>query len=83
MFLECKQGRCSERNIGDSARAIAAHLAVVDGEASGPIIATAENKGCDLIVMASPGRRAVARLLLGSQAVEVLAHSKIPALIVR
>jgi nucleotide-binding universal stress UspA family protein len=47
------------------------------------IIATAENKGCDLIVMASHGRRAVGRLLLGSQASEVLAHSKVPALIVR
>jgi nucleotide-binding universal stress UspA family protein len=47
------------------------------------IIATAENKGCDLIVMASHGRRAVGRLLLGSQANEVLAHSKVPALIVR
>ena len=45
--------------------------------------ATAEKKGCDLIVMASHGRRAVGRLLLGSQANEVLAHSKIPALIVR
>src|SRR3954470_9232370 len=47
------------------------------------IIATAEKNGCDLIVMASHGRRAVGRLLLGSQAVEVLAHSKVPALIVR
>ena len=47
------------------------------------IIATAEKYGCDLIVMASHGRRAVGRLLLGSQAVEVLSHSKIPALIVR
>ena len=47
------------------------------------IIATAEQKGCDLIVMASHGRRAVGRLLLGSQAVEVLSHSKVPALIVR
>jgi nucleotide-binding universal stress UspA family protein len=47
------------------------------------IIATAEKNGCDLIVMASHGRRAAGRLLLGSQAVEVLSHSKVPALIVR
>jgi nucleotide-binding universal stress UspA family protein len=47
------------------------------------IIATAEKKGCDLIVMASHGRRAVGRMLLGSQVSEVLAHSKVPALIVR
>jgi nucleotide-binding universal stress UspA family protein len=41
------------------------------------IIATAEKNGCDLIVMASHGRRALGRLLLGSQVNEVLAHSKI------
>lgn len=47
------------------------------------IIATAETQGCDLIVMASHGRRAVGRLILGSQVNEVLAHSKVPALVVR
>lgn len=47
------------------------------------IIAAAAEKGCDLIVMASHGRRGVNRLLLGSQANEVLTHSKVPALIVR
>jgi len=47
------------------------------------IIATAKDKSCDLIVMASHGRRAIGRLFLGSQAIEVLTHSKVPALIVR
>jgi nucleotide-binding universal stress UspA family protein len=47
------------------------------------IIATAKEKGCDLIVMASHGRRGIDRLLIGSQANEVLTHSKVPALIVR
>ena len=47
------------------------------------IIATAETKSCDLIVMASHGRRAVGRVLLGSQVNEVLAHSKVPVLVVR
>ncbi len=47
------------------------------------IIAIAEQKSCDLIVMASHGRRAVKRLLLGSQVNEVLVRSKVPALIVR
>ncbi len=47
------------------------------------IIATAKDKGCDLIVMASHGRRGIDRLLLGSQANEVITHSKVPALIVR
>ena len=47
------------------------------------IIAAAKNKGCDLIIMASHGRRGLDRVLLGSQANEVLTHSKVPALIVR
>lgn len=47
------------------------------------IIAAAEQNGCDLIVMASHGRRGIGRLLLGSHAYEVLTHSKVPALIVR
>jgi len=47
------------------------------------IIATAEQIGADLIVMASHGRRGVGRLLLGSQANEVVTRSKVPVLIVR
>jgi nucleotide-binding universal stress UspA family protein len=47
------------------------------------IIATAAERSCDLIVMASHGRRGMSRLLLGSQAYEVLSHCKVPALIVR
>ena len=47
------------------------------------ILAAATEKGCDLIVMASHGRRGISRMLLGSQANEVLTHSKIPVLIVR
>jgi nucleotide-binding universal stress UspA family protein len=56
---------------------------VRDSHPAEGIIATALHKGCDLIVMASHGRRGVNRLLLGSQANEVLTHSKVPALIVR
>ena len=56
---------------------------VRDSHPAEGIIATALQKGCDLIVMASHGRRGVNRLLLGSQANEVLTHSKVPALIVR
>lgn len=47
------------------------------------IVATADEKGCDLIVMASHGRRGLNRLLLGSQTTEVLAYSKVPVLVVR
>jgi nucleotide-binding universal stress UspA family protein len=47
------------------------------------IVTVAKDTGCDLIVMASHGRRGMSRLLLGSQAHEVLTHCTVPALIVR
>ncbi len=47
------------------------------------IIDTAEKQGCDLIVMASHGRRGLMRMLLGSQAIKVLTGSKVPVLICR
>jgi nucleotide-binding universal stress UspA family protein len=47
------------------------------------IIDTATAKGCDLIAMASHGRRGIGALLLGSETVKVLTHSKIPVLVHR
>jgi nucleotide-binding universal stress UspA family protein len=47
------------------------------------IIKTAEEKGCDLIMMASHGRRGVSSLLIGSETQKVLTHSKIPVLVYR
>lgn len=47
------------------------------------IIDTAKSKGCDLIVMASHGRRGISAIVLGSETVKVLTHSKIPVLVHR
>jgi len=47
------------------------------------IIATARKQKCDLIFMSSHGRGGVASVLLGSETSKVLAHSKIPVLVVR
>lgn len=47
------------------------------------IIKIARKRKCDLIVMASHGRRGLSRLLLGSETVKVLTHSRIPVLVVR
>ncbi len=47
------------------------------------IIDSARKRKCDLIVMASHGRRGLAGLLLGSETVKVLTHGKIPVLVVR
>ena len=47
------------------------------------IIEAAEARRCDLIVMASHGRRGVSAVVLGSETVKVLTHSKIPVLVYR
>ena len=47
------------------------------------IVEAAREKGCDLIVLASHGRRGLRRLILGSVANEVVTHSTIPVLISR
>ncbi|MFM1814678.1 MAG: hypothetical protein RLZ98_1373 [Pseudomonadota bacterium] len=47
------------------------------------VIDVANDKKCDLIVMASHGRRGVSALLLGSETQKVLTHSGIPVLVYR
>ena len=47
------------------------------------IIDAAATKGCDLIVMASHGRHGIEAVVLGSETVKVLTHSKIPVLVYR
>src|SRR5437870_9031381 len=47
------------------------------------IIDTANQRGCDLIVMASHGRGGIAAVVLGSVTNKVLTHTKIPVLVCR
>ena len=47
------------------------------------ILETAAKRKCDLIVMASHGRRGMAQALLGSETQKVLAHAKLPVLVCR
>jgi nucleotide-binding universal stress UspA family protein len=47
------------------------------------ILEHAKTQGCDLIVMASHGRRGLNAILLGSETSRVLTHSKVPVLVVR
>jgi nucleotide-binding universal stress UspA family protein len=47
------------------------------------IVEAAKAKGCDLIVMASHGRRGLSKLLLGSQTTRVLTLSTVPVLVCR
>ena len=64
---------------GVKARAITVKSDLV----SDAIIGAAKKQKCDLIVMASHGRRGVKRLLLGSETQQVLTHSQIPVLVLR
>jgi nucleotide-binding universal stress UspA family protein len=47
------------------------------------ILDHAKNQACDLIVMASHGRRGLSALLLGSETQKVLTHSSIPVLVIK
>jgi nucleotide-binding universal stress UspA family protein len=82
---------CKERagKVLDEARAIAEQvgisaelLHVPNAHPATAIVETAKSRGCDLIVMASHGRRGLRKLLLGSQTSEVLVNGSVPVLVV-
>ncbi len=50
---------------------------------SDALISAASKYQCDLIVMASHGRRGIQRLLLGSETQHVLTHASIPVLVLK
>jgi nucleotide-binding universal stress UspA family protein len=58
-------------------------LVVKSDLVSDALLAAAKKHDCDLIVMASPGRKGIKRLLLGSETRHVLTHSPIPVLILK
>lgn len=64
---------------GVKAKAVTAKSDVI----SDAIIATAKKHKCDLIVMASHGRKGIKRVLLGSETQQVLTHTHIPVLVLR
>lgn len=55
----------------------------VDMSPADAIIKAAKKEKCELIVMASHGRRGISRLLLGSETNHVLAHARLPVLVIR
>ena len=82
---------CKERagKVLDEARAMAEQIGisakllhVPNAHPATAIIETAKSRGCDLIIMASHGRRGLRKLLLGSQTSEVLADGSVPVLVV-
>jgi nucleotide-binding universal stress UspA family protein len=72
---------CEDRAKADGVAFETVHVS--DSPPADGIIATATEKGCDLIVMASHGRRGIKRMMLGSQTAEVLADGTVPVLVLR
>jgi nucleotide-binding universal stress UspA family protein len=63
---------------------VACEVAYVNGDhPHEAIIKAAQERGCDLIMMASHGRKGVQGMLLGSETQKVLTHSQIPVLVYR
>lgn len=56
---------------------------VTDSQPWAGILRAAKAKRCDAIVMASHGRGGLGGLLLGSETSRVLAHSKLPVIVIR
>ena len=71
------------KTVGEKAGVTCTGVHVGDSIPAEGIIEIAGKEGCDLIVMASHGRRGLNRLMLGSQTAEVLALSKVPVLVLR
>jgi nucleotide-binding universal stress UspA family protein len=82
--------RVEADQILDNAMAVAAaagvparRISLVSAQPFQAIVDQAAAKACDLIVMASHGRRGLSGLLLGSETQRVLTHSPVPVLVVR
>jgi nucleotide-binding universal stress UspA family protein len=58
-------------------------IAVLDYSPAEAIIATAEDRKCDLVFMGSHGRRGLSRLLAGSVTQKVLADAHVPVMVMR
>jgi len=72
--------------VAAAARAAGMECQAFTVEATHPweaIVDHAKTQGCDLIVMASHGRRGVSALLLGSETTRVLVHCDVPVLVVK
>jgi nucleotide-binding universal stress UspA family protein len=76
-ILEAAQDQASKNGVESDTLSLASdspYLAIINA---------AEKCQCDLIFMASHGRRGIDALLLGSETQKVLTHSRIPVLVFR
>jgi nucleotide-binding universal stress UspA family protein len=74
------------QSVADAAKAAGVAYETIHVEHEHPyqaIIDTAKAEGCDLIMMASHGRRGISAIVIGSETLKVLTHSRIPVLVHR
>jgi nucleotide-binding universal stress UspA family protein len=76
-ILDCAEGFARASGVECS------KLALVSEQPYEAILEAADQNSCDLIFMASHGRRGIKALVLGSETQKVLAHSSIPVLVHR
>ena len=80
---EAQAALAAATKIADEVDVVLNPVKVTDPQPWSAIVKAAHSKKCDLIVMASHGRRGLSGLLLGSETTKVLTHSKVPVLVVR
>lgn len=71
------------KKLGNAAGVTVETIVLQSNEIYTQIIGLAKKRKCDLICMASHGRRGLAALVLGSETQKVLTHSTIPVLVIR
>ena len=71
------------RKLTDAAGLALESVLVESNDVWKQVITTAKKKKCDLICMASHGRRGLSAVLLGSETHKVLTHSDLPVLVLR
>ena len=71
------------KNQGEAQKVAVTPVVVKPDLVAEAVIETAQNHHCDLIVMASHGRKGIQRLLLGSETQHVLTHANVPVLVLR
>lgn len=77
------QAESDARKVGVTAETILLEIDKLGQNAADMIVAEAENRGADLIVVGSHGRRGIRRLLLGSIAESVMRIASSPVLLIR
>ncbi len=75
--LERAKGICDEAGV------VCSSLSVKSFSPAEAIIEQVDKTGCDMVYMASHGRKGLAAVLLGSEAQKILTHSRIPVMVYR